>query len=78
MPSGFESKETTQKKFLRLNQLLDSQINTPTLDGIGLNIKGAPYHGETKLQAEPVERSVRGKIGLFDPTTKKFLGYKNG
>lgn len=70
---GKETRELKRRKGL---ELFDSmEAGTPTLNRFGL--KNAPNDNAPKA-VKPVERidKATGKMGLFDPTTKKFLGYK--
>ncbi len=69
-PTKFFAKYRTLPKYKALKEM-----NGQELQGLynTYGLKGQP------IQTQPVERQTQdGRIGLFDPGTKKFLGFKNG
>lgn len=57
---GLESKETLNNKMMRLNQLFDASINTPTLDGMGINVRNS------RALQQPTQNQYEGKTGTLN------------
>lgn len=53
MPAPGEGAQSRRNKLMRLNQLLDGQVNTPTLNGLGLRVPKA----NVSSSLSPTERS---------------------
>lgn len=75
-PQFGDSDSTIQSKRAGWQTYLNSQSASPVSNGYHINLKNynstAPH-----IQVQPVERIGKdGRVGLFNPQTKQFLGYK--
>lgn len=75
-PSPGDLESTIKTKRAALEDYLKSKASAPTAKGFGIDLDKFGSTA-TQNQSAPVERQTKdGKIALFNPDTKKFLGYK--
>lgn len=76
-PAPGDSEHKIEQKRQALTEYLQSKMSAPTAKGSGLDLNKFESTKTHEYAPPPVARQTSdGRIGLFDPTTKKFLGYK--
>lgn len=76
-PKPGDMESTIKEKRHALVQYLQSKMAAPTAKGFGIDLDKFSSTKAIHDAAEPVQRATKdGQIALFDPKTKKFLGYK--
>lgn len=69
MPQKLDSETTRKNKLERLNSLIDEQVNTPTLNGLGIKVQSNRGPQEQRRVTKD------GRVAIFDQN-KKFLRYE--
>lgn len=63
MPTGLESAQTRMNKLQRLNMLMDGQVNTPILNGMGLSVPKSQPAAQPQYKMSGGVKYMRGPNG---------------
>jgi F0F1-type ATP synthase membrane subunit c/vacuolar-type H+-ATPase subunit K len=77
MPHTFNSDLEVQERRKALEEYLNGKKSAPVAKGYGIDLERYRSTRAPEKTIEPEQRmTASGKIALFDPQTKKFMGYK--